>query len=590
MTSAWKRAAVFGSVWAASEIVLGNLLHTLRVPFAGTFLAAIGVSVLVAGLRLRGEPGVAIRAGVVCALMKSVAPGAVIIGPMVGIMLEAAIVEGVTLLTRRSIPGFVLAGALATATPILQKVGGLLIVYGPDAARIYLGLYEYVSAATGIEGFGPLDLVLVFVGAAAALGAAAAGAGVRMATLASRSPAEPLPLDRTRSAFAFSAPTGGQAYSRSLLVMHLLALALGLSLISQVHLWAAALPVAAYGALSFARYRRVAQKLLRPRLWIEFAAIGVLAALALGVLSPGGDVAAGLAAGTRMVMRGILVIVALSCVSVELRNPIVVEWFLGRGLGGAADALRIAAGALPGILRLFGDERMVLRHPVRALSRSLAATVAWIDDADRRALSPAPLFILTGAQGIGKTARAEETVRLLREDGIEPGGVLSPAVRDGGSRSGYDLLILGDGRRMPLARLRESGSDGTAAGPSAGRFTFFENALAAGRRELDRSLTRPGLLVIVDEVGPLELRGQGWAPALIPLIVARTNPLILVVRPSLVTNVCRRWGLEPVEIWDGAVIDARTIWTDVRLALTDRALYSDMSVEYLQTTTSELHG
>ena len=44
--------------------MLGNLLHSLRVPLAGTLLAAIGVSILVAGLRLRGEPGVALRAGV----------------------------------------------------------------------------------------------------------------------------------------------------------------------------------------------------------------------------------------------------------------------------------------------------------------------------------------------------------------------------------------------------------------------------------------------------------------------------------------------------------------------------------------------
>jgi nucleoside-triphosphatase THEP1 len=591
MTSAWKRAAAFGSLWAASEIVLGSLLHTLRVPLAGTLLAAIGVAILVAGLRLRGEPGVALRAGIVCALMKSISPGAVIIGPMIGIMLEAAIIEGVTRITRRSVPGLLLAGALATATPIVQKIVSLLIVFGPSAADIYVGLYKFASSALGVSSVGPLDLLLAFVAAAAFLGAVAAGAGLHIASLASLIKADPLPLDSTRAAFAVSAPEAGQTYSIPLLAFHVLALSSGLALIAAAPLWAAAAPVAGYAALSFLRYRRIARMFSRPRLWIEFAVVAFLAAVALGALNPGGDILDGLYAGGQMVTRGILVIVALSAISVELRSPAVLGWFLGRGLGSTADAVAIAASALPGIVRLFGDERQILRHPVRALSGALAATVAWIDEAATLSTAPAPVFILTGAQGIGKTTRLVEVVRLLREDGIEPCGFLSTVSLDGETRAGYDLHILSGGSPFPLARRRGSGeSPGTgrptravpaSEAPSAGPFAFFEDAIEAGRAELPRASARPGALVIVDEVGPLEMMGQGWTPALLPLVIARTHPLILVVRPSLVMEVCRRWNLEPVEIWDASVIDARAIWTDLRLAFTDRALYSHAGVGYL---------
>ena len=391
MTSVWKRAAVFGSLWAASEIVLGSLLHTLRVPLAGTLLAAIGVSILVAGLRLRGEPGVALRAGIVCALMKSVSPGAIIIGPMIGIVLEASIVEGVTRLTRRAVPGLLLAGALATATPILQKMVGLLIVYGPDAANIYTGLYEFAAAALGIRVFGPVNLIIAFVAAAAALGAGAGATGLQIAARARRIAADPLPLDSTQSAFAFNAPAEEQAYSLPLLAFHVLALAFGLALVATTPLWVAAIPVAGYAACSFVRYRRVARQFTRPRIWIEFALVAALAAVALGALSPGKDLADGLYAGGQMITRGILVLVALSGVSVELRNPVVLGWFLGKGLGSAADAMSIAASTLPGILRLFGDERQVLRHPIRACLALLAATVAWIDQSrEARGSSGAP--------------------------------------------------------------------------------------------------------------------------------------------------------------------------------------------------------
>lgn len=574
MTSAWKRATAFGSLWAASEIVIGSLVHGLRVPLAGTLLAAIGVSILVAGLRLRGEPGVALRAGIVCALMKSVSPGAVIIGPMIGIMLEASIIEGVTRLTRRSIPGLLLAGALATATPIVQKIGGLLITYGFDAANIYFGLYEFAAATLGARGLGPGDLILVFVAAAAILGTVAAAAGLRMAALARQTTAGTLALDPSASAFRFDAPSDGQRYSVPLMAVHLISLGAGLALVALTPLWVAAVPVAAYAGLSFARYRRVAKKFAQPRIWLEFAAIAVLAALALGGLSPGRTVSDGMYAGGQMVARGILVIVALSSISVELRSPAVLGWFLGKGLGNLAEAIGIAARALPGIARLLGDERQVLRHPIRALSRSLAATVAWIDEDGRPAA--APVFILSGGQGSGKTTTLEQVVRRLRAANRPPCGFLSPVVRNGDDRIGYDLRLLSNGTSTPLARREADG--GTA---QAGPFTFFEDAIRSGRAELGRAQPRPGSLVIVDEVGPLEMQGQGWTPALLPLILARTAPLIMVVRSSLVNEVCSRWNLEPAKIWDASASDAATIWSELHPALTERALYSHTANRYL---------
>ena len=50
----WQRAAVLGSLWAASEIVLGSFLHNLRVPFSGHSLTAIAIVIgclVLTGLR-----------------------------------------------------------------------------------------------------------------------------------------------------------------------------------------------------------------------------------------------------------------------------------------------------------------------------------------------------------------------------------------------------------------------------------------------------------------------------------------------------------------------------------------------------------
>jgi nucleoside-triphosphatase THEP1 len=141
--------------------------------------------------------------------------------------------------------------------------------------------------------------------------------------------------------------------------------------------------------------------------------------------------------------------------------------------------------------------------------------------------------------------------------------------------------MLSDGTRIPLARRGSTEGIPTAGTTRTGPFTFFTDAIHAGRAELDGARALTTALVIVDEVGPLELQGQGWTPVLLQLIVARAHPLILVVRPSLVNEICSRWNLEPLEIWDASVLDARTIWTDLRLAFTDRALYSQGRNGYL---------
>ena len=65
----WREAAVLGSLWAASEIVLGSFLHNLKVPLRGHIMTAIGVILLVAGHRRWPQRGLIWRAGLIAAAM-----------------------------------------------------------------------------------------------------------------------------------------------------------------------------------------------------------------------------------------------------------------------------------------------------------------------------------------------------------------------------------------------------------------------------------------------------------------------------------------------------------------------------------------
>ena len=109
----WQRAAVLGSLWASVEIVVGSFLHNLNVPFAGSALAAFGVIVMTAGHRASPVKGVIWRAALICALMKSISPSAVILGPMIGIAMEGALLETCVRLSGGRAAGYLLGGALA---------------------------------------------------------------------------------------------------------------------------------------------------------------------------------------------------------------------------------------------------------------------------------------------------------------------------------------------------------------------------------------------------------------------------------------------------------------------------------------------
>ena len=120
----WQRAALLGSLWAANEIVLGSFLHNVNFPLTGTLLAAIGVTLLVAGLRLWQDPGIVWRAGLICALLKSLSPSSVILGPMIGIFAEAFLLFLLVTLFRRHTVGCVIGGMAVTMTPMMQKMPG----------------------------------------------------------------------------------------------------------------------------------------------------------------------------------------------------------------------------------------------------------------------------------------------------------------------------------------------------------------------------------------------------------------------------------------------------------------------------------
>ena len=160
------------------------------------------------------------------------------------------------------------------------------------------------------------------------------------------------------------------------------------------------------------------------------------------------------------------------------------------------------------------------------------------DDADR------PLrILLAGDRKSGKTTCCLTSARMLREQGIRPGGVVCPKLCDESGRvTGIEgLNILTDPPSREILARTDIGMDG----PSTGAYHFSKRGLEFGRDALEAG-ARLGDVLFADELGPLEMRGEGFSN-LLDLARAPTTPLmVIVVRRELVSPARR--DLEPFPV------------------------------------------
>lgn len=155
------------------------------------------------------------------------------------------------------------------------------------------------------------------------------------------------------------------------------------------------------------------------------------------------------------------------------------------------------------------------------------------------------LALVTGDVGVGKTTVVGRVVELARTRGYTCAGIWSPARLVDGQKTGIEAVDLGSGERRLLARIA-----GTGSGPRMGRYVFDPTVMAWANDALARAVAaRPDLLV-VDEIGPLELeRGGGLAPVLAPLAGGRVPCALIVVRTWLLEALRSRLPGIPAAIF-----------------------------------------
>ncbi|KPJ80693.1 MAG: hypothetical protein AMS17_20195 [Spirochaetes bacterium DG_61] len=144
------------------------------------------------------------------------------------------------------------------------------------------------------------------------------------------------------------------------------------------------------------------------------------------------------------------------------------------------------------------------------------------------------VILLTGEKEIGKSTLCRKVCDCVRARGYEPAGIVCLALYDSDKRKrGFMAEDVRTGRQWVLGTREKK-----LFGPVYGPYTFSRSGLHRAGRILKRAPKKGCDLLVLDEVGPLEMqRGEGFRSALDRLTSQKYVNLLIVVRPSLIEKV-----------------------------------------------------
>ncbi|UCG27564.1 MAG: hypothetical protein JSV24_11415 [Bacteroidales bacterium] len=155
------------------------------------------------------------------------------------------------------------------------------------------------------------------------------------------------------------------------------------------------------------------------------------------------------------------------------------------------------------------------------------------------------VYIITSIPGKGKTTFLSELATLLKRGNIAVGGLLERGEWKNGERSGFNLEDLSTGKTMPLATVMKKKS-----WKKLGKFYFNPDSVSYGNILLQGNEILKNEVIILDEIGPLEINGELWARGLTRITEKFRGILILSVRQNLVKKVTEYWHLPEPETID----------------------------------------
>lgn len=538
LSDTWLKASILGATWAASEIILGSFLHNLRIPFKGNILTTIAFILLIAVSYKWNDRGLFWRSGLVCALMKTMSPSAVIFGPMVAIFMESLLLDLSVRLLGRNVLGFLLGSVIAMSWILAQKIFNYILFYGHGLIDIYSQLMIFIEKQLQFQFNLVWAPIVILLGINLLFGLIAVALGMYAGRNLIN---ESNTLEKAQGFKQHDLPVqkpGHFPYSVPWLIVNIAVLLGMLFILNRSPLWLWAPTTIIVISVWSHRYGRALRQLSKPKFWVFFVGITMVSAFIITAIQNNGDNwVQGLLAGLQMNFRAAIVISGFTVLGTELYNPIIRQFFSRSTFKQLPVALNLAFETLPYVIGKLPDVKSILKYPVTVIR--LLVNHAEDRFKELKSIQKKPVFLITGDKSEGKTRFTKELIESLQSGKISVGGVLSCKITINGTTSGYDLIDIATGERMQFLKI-----NGELTSHKVGRFEINSQTLLQGKQILHPSKLSMHDVVVIDETGKLEVQGKGWADSIEGILKANSHPLVITVRTDFINAVIEKFGLE----------------------------------------------
>jgi len=155
------------------------------------------------------------------------------------------------------------------------------------------------------------------------------------------------------------------------------------------------------------------------------------------------------------------------------------------------------------------------------------------------------LLLITGAPGIGKTTVLLRAAEALKNMGFRVGGMISREVRERGTRVGFEIINFETQERGWLAHVNQQD------GPQVSKYRVNLRDLETIGADSVRNAVAKAQIVIVDEIGPMELFSPAFKESVIQAVNSQ-KPVLGVIhhraRDPLINSVKTREDVEIIEV------------------------------------------
>lgn len=546
LSSVWLKASVLGCLWAASEIVLGSFLHNLRVPFTGNIMTGTGIILLVSVGYLWDEKGLFWRAGFICALMKSISPGAVIFGPMIAICCEAFLLEFSVRIIGRNMAGFIIGGMFAMLWNLVQFILNFIFFYGVNIVSLYQQVSALAEKRFNIQFAGGWMPVIALVALYMLLGLIAALTGIYIGRNVKKHPPEMLSLS-TKEALKWKNKSSEKPFRYSLLwlVFTIAAMISALCLISFCKTWIWVTAGSLMIIIWSIRYKNSLRILKKPGFWITFFIITLLMGwLYSGIRNGNIFSSEGIIAGLQVNFRAALMIIGFAATGRELINPVIKDFFSHSKYKQPATSLEVAFDTLPLMISNLPRPQEIFRNPLKTMKQLVSQADTRLEKISLQYSKKPFVIFISGRSGTGKTSMVLSLIKKMKADNLSVAGFAAPSVCENGKFAGHNIYDITTGQSNILAR-KQNHKNATFVG----KYYITKEGMDTGNKILiNAAALNPGWIVI-DEIGPWELTGQGWAKSINKILETTTANMIWVVREGLVNEVISGWNIKEYRIY-----------------------------------------